>query len=417
MNKIGAALCIVVGLLIMRVEANQEFFNLIPTDPFPLIVPIRAGSVYQQEITIQRKTLSRLGIYMRPLREITDSTIALHVSLLRNGSSIGEGDIPAIFIENGGPSYITFADPIVTVKGERILIQITAPDALSGSIALRERAYDADFPRGNTVFSVDSTVQEHVVAFNAFEAIRPALLRQIGSILIAFGFALLFGNTIRRHRNIAALSILLLVACLNAIPAWDASMSYGMFAIIVYVILATMWALLRIAGRSNLSALFGAIVFACSTWLPLHIITHGNIGEILSVRNALIDPNQIAITHGAGIYIGMLGGIMALVGIIVWLTMLARKKYKACELETIVAVIGIVAACIAFIPSPIANGHAGIVVSFSLAWFASFGLYSTQRFLGMRDRLAYILISILATITLLDLMYVTARAFTYGLGV
>lgn len=410
MNKIAAVVCIVAGLLIMRVEANQEFFNLIPTDPSPLIVPIRAGSVYQQEITIQRKTLSRLGIYMRPLREITDSTVALHVSLLRNGSSIGEGDIPAIFIENGGPSYVTFASPIVTVKGERILINITAPESLSGSIALRERAYDADFPRGNTVFSVDSTVQEHVIAFNAFEAIRPALLRQIGSILIAFGCALLFGNKIRRHRNVAALSILLLVALLDAIPAWDASMSYGIFAITVYVILALMWALLRVAGRSNLAALFGAIVFACSTWLPLHIITHGNIGGILSVRNALIDPNQIAITHGAGLYIGMLAGSEALVGIIVWLAMLTRA-------ETIVAAIGIVAACIAFVPSPIANGHMGIIVSFSLAWFASFGLHTTQRFLGMRDNLAYCILSVLATITLLDLMYVTARAFTYGLGV
>ncbi len=417
MNKLGAAICIVVGLLIMRVEASQEFFNLIPTDSSTLIVPIQSGSVYEQEITIQRKTLSRLGIYMRPLQEISDPVVALHISLLRNGTSIGEGGIPAIFIENGGPSYVTFADPIPTVKGERILIRITAPDELSGSIALRERAYDADFPRGNTVFSVDSVPQEHVIAFNAFEAIRPALLRQIGGILMAFGFALWFGNIIHRHRNVAILSILLIIALLDAVPAWDASMSYGAFASMVYVLLVCMWILLRVAGRSNLAALFGAIVFACSTWLPLHLITRGNIGGILSVRNALIDPNQIAITHGAGLYIGMLAGSVTLVGIIVWLIMLVRKKYKQCEVETGIAIIGIIAAYVAFVPSPIANPHAGIIVSFSLAWFASFGLHSTQRFLGMRESLAYILISVLATITLLDLMYVTARAFTYGLGV
>ena len=413
----AAVISIVIGAALMQVRANLEFFNLIPTDSATHITPIKSESVYRQEITIQRKTLSRLGIYMRPLQEISDASAALRVSILRHNDVIGSGFIPAIFIENGGPSYVTFDNPITTHKGERIIIEISAPEGLSGAIALRQRMYDAQFPRADSIFSINSVPQDQVIAFNMFESIRPALLRQLGGILITLGLALVFLSTLRTYRTMASLSMLSIIALLYAIPAWDASMSYGLFSLAVAALLLCMWALLRIAGRTHFSAMFGAAVFACSTWLPLHIITSGNIGEILSPRNALIDPNQIAITHGAGLYIGMLAGAVASIGIILWLAMIVRGKYKQCEIESIVGVCGALATYIAFIPSPVNNPHAGIAVSFALAWFASFGLWRMQRFLGTTDKLAYSILTILVVITLLDLMYVTARTLTYGLGV
>lgn len=354
---------------------------------------------------------------MRPLKEILDVTLAVDIALLRNGEVIGSGAIPAIFIENGGPSYVTFAQPIVTIKGEQITIRITVPSELSRAIALRGRMPDTLFIQREKSFFIQSQPQEYSVAYNMFETIRPAFVRQAGGMLIALGFALIFAARIRRNSTIAAILGLLLLALLYAMPALDASMSYVLFAAAVFAILVPMWALLRIAGRTNFSAMFGAAVFACSTWLPLHIITSGNIGGILGVRDALIDPNQIAITHGAGLYTGILVGAVALVGVLLWAVMIVRRQCKRCEAETIIGTIGLIAAGIAFIPSPIANGHAGIVVSFAIAWFASFAAGHAERFLGKHDVVPRMVLIGLALTMMLDLMFVTARAFMYGLGI
>lgn len=412
-----ATICIVIGLFCIQIHTNLEFFNLIPTDSSTLVVPMQGGEVYAQTFTIQRKTMSRLGIYMKPLREISDFDIAVHVEVLRNGNIIGSGDIPAIFIENGGPAYITFKEPIATIKGQRVTMQITVPPLLSGSIALRERMYDESFSKRDIKFTISGAEQEQVIAYNVFESIRPAFMKQVGGILVSLGVALLFLKHINKHRTKTALIATLILTLLYAIPAWDASMSYSLFAVAVGGVLVGMWTLLRVAGRSNLAAVFGAAIFACSTWLPLHFITQGNIGSILSLRNALIDPNQIAITHGAGLYTGILVAIAACAGIIIWLGLLATKHYKEYEGETFVAIIGLLAAVIAFIPSPVANGHAGIVVSFAIAWFASFGMWRVERFLGTNNSVVRVVLIGLAIVTLLDLMYVTARTFTYGLGI
>lgn len=412
-----AVVFIALGIALMRVRANLEFFNLIPSDPPAIVVPLDAGGTYDQVFTVQRKTVSRVGVYMRPLKEISDATLAVNITLLRNGEDIGSGAIPAIFIENGGPSYVTFAQPIATTKGERITIRITVPSALSRAIALRGRIPDATFIQQEKSFFINNEPQEHAVAYNMFETIRPAFVRQAGGILIALGFAMICIASIRRNPTRSALLALFLLALLYAMPALDASMSYTLFAATVFTILVPMWVLLRIAGRTHVAAIFGAAVFACSTWLPLHIITRGNIGGILSVRDALIDPNQIAITHGAGLYTGILVGAVALIGILIWVVMLLQRKFKQCETETIVGIVGLIAASIAFIPSPIANGHAGIVVSFAIAWFASFAAWHSERFLGKNDAVPRIVLTGLALVMMLDLMFVTARAFTYGLGI
>lgn len=414
---VSAILCGIVGVLLMQVRANQEFFNLIPTDLQHMILPLKTGTLYDQTFTVQRKSLSRLGLYMRPMGEISDPSSTVHIELIRDGKTIGYGDIPAIFIEHGGPAYVTFAEPIVTKKGEQITIRITVPESLSGLIAIRQRMHDANFVQRDIVFMINGNEQEHVIAFNMFESTAPAFIRQIGGILLAFGLSLLLIKRIRKYPSIAAIAVLFIISLLDAISARDASMSYSMFAAAVFIILLVMWVLLRIAGRNNLAAVFGAAVFACSTWLPLHMITGGNIGNILSVRDALIDPNQIAITHGAGLYTGMLASTAAIIGIFAWITLLVRKRTQECEIETVIAIIGLVAAYIAFVPSPFANGHAGILVSFAIAWFASFGMHRVQRFLGTRDIVVRVILSGLAILTILDLLYVTARSFTYGLGV
>ncbi len=396
-----ATLCIGIGLFIANITADQQFFDLTPNEIPELVLPMQSGTSYEQTFFVRRKTLTRLGLYMRPLQKISDPTASVRISLLRKGASIASGEINAIFIENGGPSYVRFESPVITYAGEQLTIRIIVSDSISGVIALRQRIYE------------DSTL----FAYNAFEAIRPPFLRQFGVLLITLGIALLALPSVRKYKQISIVIVLFIIALLHGIPALDASMEYSIFTVVVFALLLCMWDLLRIAGRSQLSAIFGACVFALSSWLPLTVITGRSITGTLNARDTLLDPNQIAVSHSAGAYIGVFGLVAALIGIAILIVMISKKQQKRCELETWVAMLLILSASIAFIPSPLANGHAAIGVAFALAWFASFGFWHIQRFIGMRDTLVNTILMAFVVITILDLMHVTARTFTYGLGI
>jgi hypothetical protein len=413
---LGAGILIGIGITLLGLKTDQEFFNLIPTDTQTSIQALTSNTQYEQRFITGRKTITRLGIYMKPIGSVTDAASIVHVELVRDGVTIGSGDIPALSIENGGPSYVRFTEPIPTTKGELLSFRISVPSSLDDVIAVRQRVYDGLFQRTEGEFFINGVLQDAVIAYNVFEMIQPSPIRQIGGMLIAFGVYLFVRWWAKPRPNLTTLLILILIACLHALPAFDASMSYWAFAGLVTLLIIPMWAFLRISGRLSLAALFGACVFVLSTWLPLQYITGGVSESGLSIRDTLIDPNQIAISHSAGAYVGVPALIAALIGVAIVCIAIVRRQYRRYELDILVLVFGILAVAYTFIPSSISTGYGSIGVCFAVAYFASLGVSWMQEFLGKRDYIVFGILSLLCTISILDLMYVTARTFTYGLG-
>ncbi len=411
---LGGIFCIIGGLLCFGIETDQEFIDLPPTDEPRFIVPLSAGQTYEQRFVTYRKTITRIGAYMRPIREIPDPSAAVTFALMRGDTLLASQEVPAVFIENGGPTYARFSAPIATESGETLRMLITVPESISRTLALRTRAQDGSFSAQDAILFIDGAMQASPVAYNAFELIHPPLMKQIGASILLLGIFLLFRKHIMRHTMAATMALLLAIALMQAIPAPDASMSYGIIAALVFVLLLVAWWAFRIAGNTILGSTFGSILFACSTWLPLHMIRGWDINELLSIRNTLFDPNQIAVSHGAGAYIGVLGGFMALLGICIYLAVILQGRIRRHEVATIVAVAGGIASILAFVPSSFATPHAAIAVSFALAYFAAFAMSCLQRFFGKRDRAAYIVLTIFAAFTMLDLMHVAARSLMYN---
>src|SRR3989344_971588 len=235
-------------------------------------------------------------------------------------------------------------------------------------------------------------------------------VHQVAGILMMAGL-LLLGWRYALHKRISAAIVGLIgIAILAGIPAFGTYMGFVFF---ITILLLLYWMILRIVGRTTLAAAFGACIFGCSTWLPLAFITGWSSDGMLGVRDALLDPNQISVSHGAGGYIGIPGAVFAVAGVLIYIGMLMRKRFTPSQGETIMAVLFAVSLFVTFSESPLQYSNAIIVVVACIGWFASLAFDRMQRFLGIRDMFVQTLMVILFCISILDLMSITARTFTY----
>ncbi len=241
--------------------------------------------------------------------------------------------------------------------------------------------------------------------------------KQLGGLSFMVGSWFLLWNLAKKNPLLSSITLLIGISLLHSISAPDANIPYGTFMASLVALLVIFWSALRIAGRTYLASFFGACLFACSTWLPLSFISIEGQQEILSLRDALIDPNQISVSHSAGGYIGIAGALFAITGVGIWLVMVIQKRLVLVQAETIFVILLIVSMALTFIPSPLTYPKAIIVVVASLAWLASFGLDRLQRFLGLNDAFAQTLLIILFSISLLDLMHIASHTMRYGIGI
>ncbi|MDA1169299.1 MAG: hypothetical protein O3A36_03100 [bacterium] len=409
----AGAICILLGGLVFFVHTDRQFINLTPGEGAGLLQTIRSEEVYEQTFQTRGQTISKIGAYLVPVNaNAKTSQAVITISLFAGADQIATADIPVSLINNSGPSFVRLDVP--SNKNEDITLRISAlPDA-HGLIALQKRQFDETFSQQTILFTIDGEKQDYAIGYTVYENIWPPFVQQLGGILVCAGLVLVMWNLVQQARNMTSILLLLYIALLYAAPSLK---TYPSFFPAVAILIVAFWAVLRISGRTTIAATFGAFVFVCSTWLPLYFITNGTAEGILSVRDALIDPNQISVSHGGGGYVGISGALFAVVGICIWIYRLATRKLVVTQLDSAVAFLFVVSFYITFIPSPIHHYKAIILVVGCIAWFASLSFDSMQRFLGLRDMFVQTLLVLLLAIFLLDFMNITARTFAYGIGI
>lgn len=412
---VAGALFIIAGGLIFQVHADNEFIHLTPSEGAAFRVPIQSDKVFEQTFVVQGQELSKIGAFLLPIHtKAKTSSGVIHIEVLRGTEVKASGDVPVSRIDSDGASLVRLSPSLPTTKGESLTMRImSSPDA-SGFIALQKRTFDESFPDRDISFAIDGLQQDYPIAYSVFERIWPPFTAQLGGLLMMAGVVLLFWNIAVRAKTATTLVVLIFVALLYAIPSFD---THRTFYFLTVILLCASWLLLRIAGRTILASLFGAFIFSCSTWLPLFLITGGTVDGILPIRDALIDPNQISVSHGAGGYVGIPGALFAVAGVCIWITMIVQKRFTLAHLESVMAILFAVSIFMTFAPGPLQHSKAIILVVGCIAWFASLSLDRMQRFLGVRDMFVQTLMAIFLCIALLDLMHITARTFTYGLGI
>lgn len=411
---ITGVILILLGILIFPIHADQEFIHLTPSEGSSFLVPLTSDKVFDQTFQVQGQTISKLGTYFIPLSPLAKTSMGLvRIALLQDGQEKAFGAIPVSLLDTEGASLIRVTPPVATKAGEDITMRITIAPEASRFVAMQQREFDESFPDRGISFTVNGVKQKLPLGYSVFETTWSPFVQQLGGLLVLTGLLLLTWRIAMKMQLVTSLLLLIGVAVLYAIPSFSYSM---IFLPLVVLLLISYWALLRVFGRSILASFFGACLFACSTWLPLALITGGSAHDILPLRDALIDPNQISVSHGAGGYIGIAGAIFAVIGILIWLSMVMRKRFTPSHAETAMLVLLCMSMIITFLPGPMQTSRGIIVVVFCLSWFASLAFDSIQRFIGTRDTVAQTLMVILFCISLLDLMHITSQTFAYGLG-
>ncbi len=413
-SSIGVA-CIALGVFFFRFQTDQKFAHVTPTEGASYLVPMNATSVYEQDVIVHNKLISRIGIYLMPLHPLLQRKGVIYVSLIRDGAVLQSATIDSEFIDAAVPFEVRFKRSVATKPNDIMKLRMTVSDGISGDIALRNRVADNDFSADDVAFYIDGVLQENPVAYTAFTKTNPAFIKQIGGLFAIFGIAILGISFFRKHALLTSHILLIAIAVLQAISAFASTMSVTAYGIFAAAILIALWWILRIAGRSTLAAFFGACIFAGSSWLPLLLLTKGGQVSALSMRDTLFDPNQIAVSHGAGAYVGFFAGFFALVGILTWVHGMMRMSRARVQLETLMICISLASLFFTFVPSAVQMPRASIAVAFCLAWFASLGLHAAEKFLGRSDTLIRICLVLLVGIAVLDLMHIAAVTFAYGI--
>ncbi len=445
------------GGLLLLVKTDREFINLAPSEGFAHGVELRSRSTYEQSFIATRSTITRLGLFFMPTtKELPDATIT--VTVKRADKVISEQSLSAAFIDGENFSQIRFRPPLTVTRGEQLTVSISVPPALDNALRLQQRQTDATFSPANVSFSIDGKVQDAPAAYQVFYGWRPSLAVQIGGLLILTAIILPLPSLPLYVLGAAILFIMpaLLLKSLPLIDFFYAALALG-----------GMLMLLREHKLPLMPALFGAHVFAFTTWLPLHalagreyyaafallpfilsprrrpllpvitlaillIILFGDWQPITSFpdqaanfRDIFFDPNQVPDSQKVpgytwdhfGSYVGIISAALAFVGFI-W----QGRRHK------LVALIGLLGALLALAPFftrtlarllPLPPSHFIILTTFAVAYFAAFGLHGLRRYLQpirhTKDYVVQTVIVLLVIIALLDLWQVAAGTLEYGL--
>ncbi|MCE9642695.1 MAG: hypothetical protein K8Q97_00060 [Candidatus Andersenbacteria bacterium] len=410
---IGIAL-IVLGASFFRIKTDEQFIKLTPTEESKYLVPMQSGVSYDQDAVIHNKIISRVGIYFLPLHPLLHHTGIITLQLKRGDTVLETASINSLYIDQTVPTQFIFDHPIASAQDETLRIHVTVSDSISTDIALRNRTFDNDFSGEEVHFSIDGVPQQYPFAYTADEVLHPALIKQVGGMIALAGLALITLPFLRKRQLLRDHLLLVAIAGLQGLSAIGSTTSMIVYGVAVLIVLTIAWWILRIVGRSRISALFGACIVACSTWLPLALVAaHGAVAQ-LSFKDALLDPNQIKISHAAGAYVGFFALFFAVVGIAVLVTALFRDTRRRMMVDSIVAIALVICAFLAFGHGAFAIPFATIPVSWGIAWFASLGLHNMQRFIGKNDRMVQIFLILLVAIALLDLMHVASVTLAYG---
>src|SRR3989338_8672950 len=410
-------ICIAAGGFLFHFKSDAIFANLAPTEGSAYLVPMKSGNIYSQDIVIHNKVISRIGVYFLPLHPLLQHEGIIHLSLMRGDAVLESGEINSNYIDSTAPTEFVFAHPVASATDETLRIRVTVSDDISTDVALRTRTPDNDFTGDDVVFFINNDQQQYPFAYTASELLHPSLMKQIGALSIAIGLGMLAWPFFKQHRLLGDHLMLAVVALLQAFSASDSQTSAMMYGIFVFCILFLMWWIFRIVGRSRLAALFGACICACSSWVPLAIISLHTAKTQLSFKDAMLDPNQIVVSHASGAYIGFFALFFGAIGITVLILNLTRDTRRKVMLDSAVFIVLCISFVLAFAHIALTIPSVSIIVALCLGWFAALGLHAMQRFIGIHDRLAFILLAITVCIAVLDLMHVASVTLAYGAAI
>lgn len=441
-------ICVLSAVFLLDYSVDREFINLAPTPGAAQVVPLKAGTTYELQLTARKGPITRLGVFLKPLQENLPTDVVTLV-IKSGGEEVARSSVATPFIDAQSFTQWRVDPPLPVTSSEKLQVALVTSEVLSEKIGVQLRLADDTFTAGDAIFSIDGVAQPNPIAHQAYFAYRPAFASHVAGLLLLVAGGLLYPLSLKRYAPAVYALALAMVAYipmfrLGILPMWPilvvAAAWWGMFRVLrgrgIGVIpagvgahaagLTTFFALHLLAGQSSLAFLallplvfsfkgkpvtyIGALVLLLAAIVPE--LTISNI-PAASLRDIWLDTNQISqalkIPDAAlpwwhfGSYVGVLGALLGGLGIVTR----GKKEWRGLALLALslllVQVVGP-----QFLPNTslfIPWAYFIIIPTFALAYFIGLGVEALRLYLGPSRPATIILVSI-GLVGLLDLLYV-----------
>lgn len=403
---------IALGASLMLVQTDREFINLTPSPS--QFVTVEHGSTYAQSFPATRTSISRLGLYLRPVGDLPAAAVQLAIA--RAGQLASTQTIPTSVIDRDSVNQVRFAEPIKVTPGDVITITLTIPPELTGRIRVLQRTPDETFDQRYATFTINGQPQASPLAYQVYYHFRPPLAIQIGGLLWLIAILTLRNQPLHHLSNLALIAATL--AVLATAPTWLLGhVALGLIVTNLGVFLLLAWWLRR-HTLTTPAILLGAAILTYSSYWSLHASSEWKWNEPLtqttaSIRDIFLDANQVPSSNGGnwehfGSYLGILATIPITLGLFFGARTGPATRRLYVQALVILAAGILLTWCIYPIPDAV------IVVTLGLAILAALGLEWIMNFLG-RDKLTLALGYVIVILITLDLLHVSAASQEFGL--
>lgn len=439
-------LCALAGMALLFYRTDREFINLQPTPGAAFVVPLENGSTYEFTFTVNRSTVTRLGLWFKPLRENLPNEL-IKLTITRDAQVIAEQTIASAFIDGQGFTQVRFKPALQVAPGAKLRTSISVAPALSGAVGLQERVIDETFNATDSNLTINGQVAPRPLAYQAYFLYHPGLAVQLGLLLILVPWFIVFTPLPKLHPVVIG-AVVSGIAVLPAIllgsypwPVWLAQMVAwtGMYQLLTYYQLSfpsrlvgahiaglTTYYALHAAGGTGmmlLLAILPYVVYGCLKYRAFRWL--GVVGICLIVaatyvlidtvptyvpsalpRDIFLDPYQVPhvqkgadqqVWHHYGSYVGLLGALLAVFGIV--------STWRRFWLLSIITLSSLVLYG-SHLMLPWMVIYLVVLVAYLIAFFASQGLHRLQTYLGESPVVGYLMI-LISFVILLDLLFVS----------
>ncbi len=441
-------ICVATAVFLLHYSVDREFINLSPTPGAAQVVPLKAGTAYELQLTARNGPITRLGFFLKPLQEnLPVGLVTLVVK--KNGVEVTRSSVATSFIDAQGFTQWRLEPPLQITKAEELHVALVLPDALSEKIGVQLRLVDDTFTARDAIFTIDGVTQPNPIAHQAYFAYRPAFASHLAGLLLLAAGAVLYPLSLKKYASpVYALALALVaytpVLRLGVSPVWPifavAASWWGMFRLLrqrgVGVIpagigahaasLTTYFALHLLVGQSNLAYLAllplvfsfkkKPVVYGVAAVLLLAAIIPGLAADrlpVASLRDIWLDTNQAAQAlkiPGStepwwhfGSYVGVLGALLGGLGLLTC----GKREWRGLTLLVfsllLIQVVGPRYSPTAGLFVPWA--YLIIIPTYALAYFIGLGADAMRRYLGP-SRPATVILASIGLVSLLDLLYV-----------
>lgn len=465
MNRILLTLfsivAISVALFLFTIDTDREVSRLTPTEGVQYIKPLLEETTYRQDIRVQQAPVTRIGLFLRRIKEVPSDSF-IHIKVNHNDETVHTKDIVASGIDNSAPTYIVFNPPLDIPINKNLRLSITVDPELSGTVGIQTRVQDETFTPEDTAFYIQNEKQTNPAAYETYVYVKPPLALQLaGLLLVAVTYMLLPRKEVMRSTL-----YILAIAHVAILPYFYIGHYPLVYIVTILLSLAGMYTLLRYISMPIPYALFGAHIFAFTTWFPLQItggntiyiaasllpwisysllrfVKHSTMRPILtyglpflflglltlttssaphavaSIKDVFLDPNQSPFiqkqvqpaSEAQWFHFGSYVGIPALgMTIIGFLSHIRNREGRLLILLLIAACLFVFLPSVTFIVETIGvtPAHMSIYLTYLLAITAAVGMRAFSKYLGKDDRLIHLLLFIIVTLSLLDQWHVLA---------